>query len=752
MKEPVEATPSGTAEGDAFDPILSQVVHNHELTVNREMGQAVVNLSGSFLFVSASDFATGCLDADGNILTTVAWSLQMGYAISNTVRAALARFEIGPGDVIFCNDPYDGGGLHSHDVVVVAPVFTGDTLVMWVGVCAHISDVGGSEVGGYAVEPCDVYAENLRFTPVRIYEGGRFRSDILDAFLTNVRVPGQVAIDIKALMGAVWIGRERMADFIDQYGVDVVRSIHASQIRQSERALRERLLTLPDGVYEGAAHMEHDGASDRIYTIRARLVKEGDSLTVDWSDTDPQAPGVLNCAKVGSVGNVIAALGTIIAPDIPFNEGLLNPVTITSPPGTLVNAIKPAPISGATVYAAWFGTDAILEAANYLIAGGESTEHRRTGPWGSWTFAWLQSLNQYGNPWFWNVFTGGSGGAGAMPFRDGENAMMGIQTIDAFTPNIEDYELQSPALFISRRYARDTGGAGKFRGGLALESLCGPYDVGGWDVTVFQNRRGAPSSAVSGGYPGAGAAIRFARGAFDDVRRRWDAGDTLPLDEYAETAEQPPTRGKGFRVAASDLYYMRATGGPGYGDPLSRDVSDVAGDVASGYVSEKTAREAYGVVCYGDGVVVAEATQELRRQLRADRLLWPFGYQVLGTAADAADPGPLQPAQAQTLGELLAIDGDGNYFCRNCGQELSSNAVNWKWHARVAEDVVSPEAIHASIHARPERDVMFRRYCCPACGVLIDTEVALRDEAPRWNYRPLKVWRESNPHSEAPTP
>jgi N-methylhydantoinase B len=749
MLEDIHSIAAGTTDPNAFDPVLSQVVHNHELTVNREMGQAVVNLSGSFLFVSASDFSTGCLDADGNILTTVAWSLQMGYAISNTVRAALVRFDIGPGDVIFCNDPYDGGGLHSHDVVVVAPVFSDDALIMWVGVCAHISDVGGSEVGGYAVEPCDVYAENLRFTPVRIYEGGRFRSDILDAFLTNVRVPDQVAIDIKALMGAVWIGRERMSEFIEQYGHETVTSIHASQIRASEQALRERLLMLPDGVYEGAAHMEHDGAEDRIYTIRARLVKERDTLTVDWSDTDRQAPGVLNCATVGSVGNVIAALGTIIAPDIPFNEGLLNPVTITSPPGTLVNAIKPAPISGATVYAAWFGTDAILEAANYLIAGGENTQHRRTGPWGSWTFAWLQSLNQYGNPWFWNVFTGGSGGAGAVPFRDGENAMMGIQTIDAFTPNIEDYELQSPALFLSRRFAKDTGGAGRFRGGLALESLCAPYEVAGWDVTVFQNRRGAPSSAVSGGYPGAGATIRFARGAFADARRRWTAGDPLPLDEYADNAEQPPTRGKGFRVEAADGYYMRATGGPGYGDPLSRDLEDVARDLVSGYVSERTAREAYGVVCQEDGVVEGDATAELRAQLRAERLRLPLGYELLGTEADAHDPGPVEQTHAQVLGESLAIDRHGNYICRGCEQRLASNAVNWKWHARVAEDPVTPEVIHASIHARPERDVVLRRYCCPQCGVQIDTEVALRGEQPRWNFRPLQLWRQGQARPEA---
>ena len=111
-----------------FDPVLSQIIYNYELTVNREMGRAVVNLSGSPLFVGASDFACGCLDAEGNILTSVAWSLQMGYAVSNTVRATIRRYgdDIHPGDMIFCNDPYAGGGLHSSDVVIVAPVFVRD--------------------------------------------------------------------------------------------------------------------------------------------------------------------------------------------------------------------------------------------------------------------------------------------------------------------------------------------------------------------------------------------------------------------------------------------------------------------------------------------------------------------------------------------------------------------------------------------------------------------------------------------------
>lgn len=728
----------------SVDPILSEIVHNYELTVNREMGRAVVNLSGSFLFVGASDFACGCLDAQGNILTTIAWSLQMGYAISNTVRAAIKRYpSINPGDVIFCNDPYDGGGLHAHDVVVIAPVFSGDELVMWVGVCAHISDVGGALAGGYSVEPMDCYGENIRFTPVKIYDRGEFRGDVLDAFLTNVRVPDQVSIDLKALMGATWIGRERMAAFIEHYGSGAITAVHAAQIALSDRALRARLASLPDGVYRGAAHMEHDGRDDRIYTIRATVIKDGESLTVDFSETDAQAPGVLNCAEVGTVGNVIAAMATIVAPDIPFNEGIMQPVTIVSPPGTLVNAIKPAPISGATVYGAWFGTDAILEAVDYMIAGNPDTAHRRTGPWGCWTFAWLQSANQYGEPWFWNVFTGGSGGAGALPFRDGENAMMGIQTVDAFTPNIEDYELQSPVLFLERRFAADTGGAGRYRGGLALESYCVPYGVDGWDVVVFHNRLTAPSSAVSGGHPGGGSAVEFLRSAMDGVEAQWESRTSLSVEQYLDGAEKPPTRAKGLWVGDRDVYYMRATGGPGYGDPLDRDPALVLADVRSGAVSPAIAEDAYGVrIDPAADDVDATTTEALRAAMRDARRALPLGREVFGPGDASASDVPAAASHAgQILGESLEIDTAGRYRCRRCGQDLGCTSQNWKIEACVAQDAVSPQVTKSPVRVRAEGELVMRRYCCPGCGVQIDCEIALRDEAPRWNYMPLDVWR-----------
>lgn len=744
----VTDTRSEPAEAD-FDPVLSQIVYNYELTVNREMGRAVVNLSGSPLFVGASDFACGCLDAEGNILTSIAWSLQMGYAVSNTVRTALRRFgdDLHPGDMIFCNDPYEGGGLHSSDVVIVTPVFVDDELVMWVGVSAHVTDVGGAVPGGFSVVPMECYGENVRFTPVKFYEKGVYRNDLVDAFLTNVRLPDRTGIDLKAIMGANWIGRERMEALLAQYGTTRVKAVHAAQIAQSDRAMRERLAVLPDGVYCGAAHMEHDGAEDKIYTIRVQVVKEGDRITFDYTGTDAQAPGILNSAEVGSTGNVVAALATVIAPDIPFNQGLMAPVTIESPRGTLVNAIKPAPISGATVYGAWFGTDAILEALSGLLADHPELGRRRSGPWGCWTFGWLYCTNQYGDPWFFNVFTAGSGGASALPFRDGEPAMMGIQTVGSFTANIEDYELQSPVLFLHRDYAADTGGAGRYRGGLAIESLCMPWDTERWDNVVFHNRLSTPTSTVSGGHPGAGSSIRYARGIGPDVRERWAAGELLPLSEYIAGSEQAPTRAQGLVVGPDDGYYLRATGGPGYGDALDRPVEDVLEDVRRGFVSERTARAAYGVVLDtgGDAPSADQAATTATREAERDRR--KAATQTCESLADRfaerapIGDGPPPRSPDRLLGEYLEVAAESQVRCRRCEHAFCDVRENWKWYAGLRQQVTGPEVIFSPIKAREQGDLVYRQYFCPGCGTQIESEVALPGEAPRWNWRPLEVWR-----------
>jgi len=339
------------------------------------------------------------------------------------------------------------------------------------------------------------------------------------------------------------------------------------------------------------------------------------------------------------------------------------------------------------------------------------------------------------------IFTGIAGGASAMPFRDGVDAMGGIQTIDAFTANIEDYEIQSPVLFMNRGFASDSGGPGKYRGGLALESLAIPWDTEVWHATTNHNRLTAPASTVSGAYPGCGSVVKLVPDTRDDVFDHWQRGEHLPLSDYVDRGQGFTTRSTGVDVHDGDGYYIRSTGGQGSGDPLDRDFEAVARDTAGGLVSPVQAKDAYGVVLADDGSVDVVATHALRGSVREERKKRPLTREARDDGPDGAD---LEAGIGgeQRLGEYLAINAEGQYCCRSCDHEFCSDRQNWKWFATYREDAVSPEVIKTDIKERPERDLVFREYACPGCGTQIETEIALLTEQPRWRYRPLSVWRD----------
>jgi N-methylhydantoinase B len=300
-------------------------------------------------------------------------------------------------------------------------------------------------------------------------------------------------------------------------------------------------------------------------------------------------------------------------------------------------------------------------------------------------------------------------------------------------------------LFLERALARDTGGAGRYRGGMGLDSYCVPWDTDKWDVVAFHNRLSTPASPVSGGLPGSGSAIRFVRGVGEETRRRLRSGEYPPVREYVAASENAPTRSRCAPMMPDDGYYLRATGGPGYGDPLERPVSDVAEDLRRGYVSVERARSAYGVVATENGGVDEAATEQRRLAVERERAQWKLTSERLTDqfarsrdSLPAVDVSDLEP---RVLGEYLEVGGAEGYRCRRCGHRYCGAEDNWKWHARLLDRVVTEDVVQAPIKTRERGDLVFRQYACPGCLVQADTEVALTDAPPRWNFRPLAVWR-----------
>jgi len=212
------------------------------------------------------------------------------------------------------------------------------------------------------------------------------------------------------------------------------------------------------------------------------------------------------------------------------------------------------------------------------------------------------------------------------------------------------------------------------------------------------------------------------------------------VGDFISAAKPFPTRSTGIMVTAADGYYIRSTGGPGFGDPLDREPERVAVDVARGYVSARQARDAYSVIVDETGVPDLAATNAARISERAARKTRPLTRKV---RADGPPDALLQPGigSARIVGEHLELDSSAVYRCRRCSHAFCNDTQNWKWFAAFREAVVSPASIKCDIRPRPSGELVFREYCCPGCGTQIETEVALAEEPPRWNYRPLAVWR-----------
>ncbi len=618
------------------DPVILEVVRSFEHSVNQEMGETILRLSGSPVFVGASDYATACVNDRGEVLSSLCFQLPMAFTISNTVRAAVGVYgdDIHPGDMIWSNDSFTAGGLHPSDNVVVAPVFHEDELVMWVGSVGHITDVGGARVGSFPVERIECYGEAIRFTPIKLYEQGRFRQDILNAFTTNVRIPERVEADLRAMMGANWLGRDRMLRFIERHGIERIRAVHDRILDIGEDETRERIRAIPDGAYAGATYMEHDGGEDLIYPVRCTVRKRGDRLVADFTGSAPQAPGVLNAPIVATRGAVAAALAITVTPELPFTEGVFRPLELEAPEGTVVNAVKPAPISAASVCGTRYATDAILAGLNVALASQPALAHRQSGPWSTWTWSFFQTTNRSGEPWIFVDFLAGGGGASGMPEKDGEPVMGGIQYIDARIPNIEELEMLNPCLVVERGYHPDSGGPGEHRGGVGMRGVMIPHDTDEWVLTSQQNARGAPLYGVSGGHPGGGACIGYLRGGADAIRAAWSRGVFPDWDALMADIELPPARIGGVVLTDHDAYYTHSTGGPGYGDPLQRPPDAVLADVRRGWVSPGRARSAYGVVVV-DGELDLEATTRLRDAMRQERFACPI---PAATAPEADRP------------------------------------------------------------------------------------------------------------------
>ena len=587
------------SEAAAIDRITASVVQGALENIAVEMGYKLMRMSYSSIIRESEDFGAALVDAGGRGLAESAQStpLQSG-PIPGYIRGILKALEtrgdrVRPGDVIMHNDAY-GGASHGPDVAFAVPVFHQGELVVFAATTAHHLDIGALTPGSCGiVDAIDAYAEGLQFKAIKVYDRGTRNDAVWQLLRDNIRVSDLVVGDMEAQIAAANIGAARLAELIERYGYPRFTAACEAIMAYAERLMRQAIAALPDGDYRAETmidgYVDSGDPAKRHLPIVATVRVRGDEMEVDLNGTADQVPdrpinmpfeGTVDVAVWLTVRSVL--LDTAICGGIPVNHGLLRPIRITAPLGSLANPVFPAP----TIARFCPGNqlaDTVMKALAQALPGQVSAG---IGNLKVIAFSGMRG----GAHWVhMEIFEGSYGG------RRGLDGMDAVDTLYANTRNnpIEDIESHLP-LRVSRYELRENAcGAGEWRGGLGSVREFEYLAAGGASVEA-DGHVFAPWP-LAGGRPGHPAELRLVR----------QSGDVELL----------PSKVPHMPIRAGDRFICVGPAGGGYGDPLARDPSRVRDDIADGLISAEMARDDYGIMLGADGTIDEPATARLRRDM-----------------------------------------------------------------------------------------------------------------------------------------
>lgn len=540
-----------------LDPVAVEVIGNRLLSVVDEQQAALVRTAFSTIVRESEDLACGVFDARGfmvaqSLTGTPGHINAMATGMRHIVAAAR---DAAPGDVFVTNDPWLTSG-QVNDFTVATPVFHRDRLAGWFANCCHSPDVGGRVLSGEAAE---VFEEGLRVPIMRLFRAGEPNEELLGIVRANVRTPDETVGDLYAQTACNDVGARSLRELLDEAGLETLEPVADEIIGRSERAMREAIAGLRDGVYEGET--TSDGVDDEPVRLHATVTVQGDELEIDFAGSSPQSRRGINVVLNYTHAYASFAIKAALAPEVPHNEGSFRPVHVSAPPGSILNALPPAAVGSRHVIGHFLPGVIFLALAEALpgklLAGGADS-------------VWLNVIRGRlsESDWFsLSVFQ--AGGTGARATKDGLSAT-GFPTGVAGVP-AEVIETLTPLVQHRRELRQDSGGAGRTRGGLGqlTELSCRSGDE--WQISAMIDRTRFPGPPLEGGREGA-------LGEFT----RNDGGERLPPKRLV-------------RLAPGDRLHLNPPGGAGYGDPRERDPELVLRDVVDGYVSLEAAERDYGV-------------------------------------------------------------------------------------------------------------------------------------------------------------
>ncbi|MDX8353825.1 hydantoinase B/oxoprolinase family protein [Cognatiyoonia sp. IB215182] len=540
--------------------VAYQVMWNRLISVVEEQAQALVRTAFSTSVREAGDLSAGVYNAAGLMLAQAVTGTPghvnaMADAVAHFIRR-IGRENIHEGDVYITNDPWEGTG-HLHDITVVTPSFHNGDHVGFFACTAHVVDIGGR---GFGADAASVYEEGLYIPIMKFADRGAVNETLIHIVRGNVREPDQVVGDMFALASCNEIGQRRLAEMMDEFGLDDLEGIGDFILDNSRRATEERIAALPQKAASGG--MRIDGF-DQPIDLKVKIAVEPDKIICDFAGTSPVDKKGINVPLVYTKAYACYALKCAIAPEIPNNAASLAPFEVTAPEGSIVNATHPAPVALRHVIGHMI-PDTVFDALDKILP--QTVPAEGAGCLCNFQVSLRPVPGRHGQRA--EVLTFNSGGAGARPTVDGLNATAfpsGVMTMP-----IEATEHTGPVVIWSKELRPDSGGAGQFRGGLGQFMEVGATEGHEFDFSAMFDRVDHPARGRQGGADGAPTMI-----AQDDGT---------------------PMRGKGKQFVGTGRRVLLAfPGGAGYGVPEDRDPDLIKRDLARGYISAEAAMHDYGL-------------------------------------------------------------------------------------------------------------------------------------------------------------
>jgi N-methylhydantoinase B len=538
-----------------IDPVTLEVLWSRLIQVTNEQAAALMRTSFTPIVREVGDLSAAVFDRGGLMLAQAVTGTP-GHinALATGMRHFLAAFPadtLSPGDVLITNDPWKTSG-QLNDLSVVTPVFKADRLVGFFGNTCHAIDIGGR---GVSADASEVFEEGLNIPMLKLYRAGEPNTDLLDVIAANVRAPHEVLGDLHAQVAGNQVGADRLIAYLDEVGLPDLEALGGEIISRSERAMRAAIEAIPDGGYEHTCYT--DGIDEPI-RISCRIRVEGSRLVADFAGSSEQVERGMNVVLNYTAAYTNYAIKCAVCPGVPHNAGSFRPIEVVAPEGSIFNPRFPAAVAGRQI-AGHFVVHAVFGALEPVLQDRVIAE-------GSGNI-WLTTVRGSGTDRFIAVFFA-AGGTGARPTSDGLSTTAFPSGVA--TAPVEVIETTSPLVIRKKQYRRDSGGAGKYRGGLGQEIKVEVRTGEPYVVSCLSDRFWEPAHGYAGGRPGAKAGFRT------------DAG-----------SRRSPKLS--LRQPAGASFTLLLPGGGGFHDPRDRDDVQVREDVAEGLVSPRAAKLEYGV-------------------------------------------------------------------------------------------------------------------------------------------------------------